>query len=537
MESYDGNRGNCCCNSSKWILVAIIGIAAGVFLSGIRKDLPYSHEIDENIYVDLAVKMVSTGDMNPRWFGNPGSTVIYPLVFLFKLWTAGEYGGGLIGANPIIVHAYAADQTEYYILGRMLTVLYALLSILMTYLVGKRLFGERVALIGAFFSTISPLIVYYGQVVRTDLAGTFFTMLSLWLILRIYDAPSTKNQVLAGLAIGSAIATRYFMVILCPALVAVDVMLFRMRRGESNAGKVNLRSMAAGLLAVPISFVLWSPFFVLDLPRAIRSIIYEARPSHFGHDGLSFFGNLAWYLTKSIPANLTLPIAILTVAGLVLVFLRRRPEQLLIVSFAVLLLLCTSLSKLHWSRWTIQLFPTMALLAAYALCETLAYLVDRASFVRRRTGAALTVLIVVFSILLVHDLLLFTIGETATSTRILAREWVIRNLPDGAKVAYETYSVNLDATSEYFELFGPTMLAARGSLREFYNAGFEYLVVTSSIYDRFLAQPDRYPCEASFYSTLFEKGYLVKEFKPSDLNRGPTVRIYRIRGPADRTTE
>jgi len=512
-----------------WVLVAIVSVAAGIFLAGIRKDLPYSHESDENIYVERAVFMAASGDLNPHWFGNPGSTVLYPLAALFHTWHAIEYGGAFLSADENIISVFMSDQSQFYLLGRLLTVCYALLSVLVTYLVGRRLFGERVALLGTWFSVLSPLLVYYAQVVRTDLAGSFFGMLSLWLMLRLYDEPSAKNQLLAGLSIGFSVGTRYFMITLVPILIAIDILIVRQSRSDLDRPSLSGRAITLGLLAVLLGFMVCTPFFVLDVPTALRSLVSEARPRHLGADGLSPAENLTWYLTNAIPASISLPVALLAAIGVLLVLIRRRAEQLLVLGFVVVFVLSTSLSRLHWNRWMIQIFPILCLLAAETLCGTSSWLSRLFRLGPKYQHVPLCVLIALVSVLPLHDLLLYEISQTATTTRILAREWIIKNLPPETKVAYEPFSVPLSGADML--VFGPKMLAARRSLLDYYRSGYRYLVVSSGIYDRFFAESKRYSREVAFYKTLFANGHLVRELNPSLIRGGPIIRIYKLEGP------
>lgn len=529
MESLNSTESKCAEATSKWILLAIIGVAAGVFLAGIRKDLPYSHEVDESIYVDRAIRIAASGDLNPHWFGNPGSTVFYPLAALFHAWHAIEYGNGPLGPEEDIVSAYRSDQSQFYLLGRLLTVCYALLATLMTYFVGRRLFGERVALLGAGLSILSPLVVYHAQVVRTDHAASFFGLLCLWLTLRLYDRPSAKNQLLTGLSIGCSVATRYFMVTLVPILIATDILIVHQRRRNPDRPSCSWRAMAIGLLAAPLGFLAWTPFFILDLPTAMKNIAVEARPVHVGADGLSPAGNLAWYLSEAIPSSISRPLAILAAVGALLVVFRHRPGQLLVLGFLAVFVLSTSLSYLHWRRWMIQILPILFLFAAHALFEAIPMLTSLLRLKPKMQTLLLCLLIALASALPLYDLLLYEVAETAIGTRVLAREWITRNLPPGTKVAFDAFSVPFGGTD--LVVLGPTLLVTRGTLAEYYNAGYRYFVVSSSCYNMFLAEPRRYQKQAAFYMTLFERGHLVKELGPSRLRRGPIIRIYRLGEP------
>ncbi|MCC7133767.1 MAG: hypothetical protein IT352_14000, partial [Gemmatimonadales bacterium] len=51
--------------------LTLLGIALAVLalhLPGVRRDLPYVHESDENQVVERAANVASTGDLNPHWF-------------------------------------------------------------------------------------------------------------------------------------------------------------------------------------------------------------------------------------------------------------------------------------------------------------------------------------------------------------------------------------------------------------------------------------------------------------------------------------
>lgn len=55
-------------------------------VGGIRKNLPYTAEANEGTFVSLAMHIAASGNLNPGWFGHPGSTVIYPLAGMYHTW-------------------------------------------------------------------------------------------------------------------------------------------------------------------------------------------------------------------------------------------------------------------------------------------------------------------------------------------------------------------------------------------------------------------------------------------------------------------
>jgi len=204
--------------------------------------------------------------------------------------------------------------------------------------------------------------VHYGRIARSDSAAWFFALLSLLLILRLLDHPTIRNHLLAGLSIGVGISARYFIATLLPVLVAAGVIAIR--RGVPGA---SFRRVGTAVGAAVVTFLLTTPFFLLDWATARRSLEVEWGP-HPGHDGFSRLGNLRWYLGNAIPNTITWPVAILAVAGIVLVLVRRRnARQLLLLAAAAVFVVVISASDLHWERWPLPMLPLVTLFAAYAL--------------------------------------------------------------------------------------------------------------------------------------------------------------------------
>jgi hypothetical protein len=508
-----------------WSLIGIVGIAFAFHVGGIRKNLPYTAESDEGIFVSLAMHIAASGNLNPGWFGNPGSTVIYPLAGMYHIWYALTHGGMLTQPNPDLLTTFWATPAEFYMLGRFLTIAYSVLSVPLTYRIGQQVFGKHIGLIGAWFLALSLLPVSYAQVVRTDSAATFFTVLSLWLCLRLYECPTIKNQIWAGGAIGLSIASRYFCVALIPVLIGTNL-LIAWRHFSKASRKFNWAGIAVGLVALVVTFALSTPYFFLDFATARANLSTEARSTHLGADGLSPWENAIWYLSEAIPLSMTWPLAILAALGAILIVWKHRPRQVLLFWFSAIFLTGISLSPLHWHRWIIQILPLLALFAAYAVDTIFTFLSTRVCLSQSAQTILQASIVLLVSVWPAFQLTVHDIRAASPSTRVLARDWVIRNLPSGSQIAQEWYTVPLAGTD--FVILQLVSLTERPSLDAYRADGYPYLVASSSMYDRFLAEPDRYPSEIAFYQTLFAEGELLRQFEPSLVRGGPVILIYKI---------
>jgi len=503
-----------------WLpLGCIILVAFGVLAAGVKRDLPFTPEIDEPQFVHRALNIAATADLNPHWFGNPGSTLLYPLAGIYRVQHAA------VGDDAGLRAAFKSDPEDFYLMGRFLVIFYAVAAIPFVYMVGRRAFGGRVALIGAALSALYPLAVSHAQMVRSDSAAMFFGVLALWLCLRVYDRPTVPNQLWAGLAIGLAISTRYFMVALLPVLLAANILALRRDVAQGRAIVAASLAAGAGLVMVAVTFAATTPFFFLDFKAAWASVSNEARGTHLGHDGLSPPENTLWYLRVAIPSVITWPQAALMAVGVGLVLLRRRPEQLLLLGFAVIFLAGISMSGLHWKRWIIPMLPVLALLVAYAIAEVTGWLGGRlrASMVPQLAVVLAAVAVAAWP---GYQVVLQDIRHARDSTRILAREWILENIPAGSRLAEEWYTAPSLGGSQ-LDVYTTQYLDER-SLDEYRQEGYQYLVVSSSIYGRYFAERERYPETVAFYREVFAEANLLQRFVPSSTRGGPEIRIYGL---------
>jgi hypothetical protein len=354
--------------------------------------------------------------------------------------------------------------------------------------------------------------------VRTDTAALCFGTLALWLSFQALDRPTLGRHALAGLAIGLAIASRYFMVALLSAPLLCSVVLLWRARREGGAVQVVAGATVTVLMAM-VGFFAATPYFLLDFATAQASLQYEARSSHPGADGLSFTGNLWWYLREAFPTNLTPLVALAALGGIVLVLRQRRVEPLVLLGVTVVFMIGLCLSPLHWHRWTIQILPICALFAVVAVMRL-------AAIAGKWQKPAAVVLIALLCAWPLAQTTLASIRLAQGSTRILARTWLIENLPAGSRVVQEAYGPPLAGTA--LEVQDVGVLGNRASPDQYASEGFDYAIASSGMYWRFEKYPERYPEQAGFYQALFAQGQLVHEFAPSLLRGGPTIRVYAL---------
>jgi hypothetical protein len=318
------------------------------------------------------------------------------------------------------------------------------------------------------------------------------------------------------------VASRYFLVTLTPVLLAAQLAGLAARRALAWSA---WPLVAAGLLAIPAAFIATSPYFLLDLAVVQRDLRSQNMTTHLGADGLSFAGNLAYYVRDGVPALLSTPLALLAGAGALLALRRGHPSAWLLVLTVAAYVVGIALSPLHWARWLIAVLPVLSVLAAAPVVLA----------ARRIPGGLLqplaaTIALAVLSAGPLSAMVRSNVQLAHPSTRIQAREWILANLPPGARIAQEWYTAPLAGSG--FAV-SESMSLARGKTLDWYRSnGVRYLVTSDAIAGRFLMEPERYSRELEFYGALVREGRLLQEFAPSRARGGPRIGIYELPAPA-----
>ncbi len=500
----------------KILLIILTGLFFALSLVGIGQDLPYAPHIDEIHFITSAHRIARTGNLNPFWFGNPGSTVIYPLAFLMKL-------------GDFLDLRLAAGWQNQYLLGRAVSVGYAVLSLPLLYLLAKRLFGaETRALIAVSLYVFYPLVIRHSQLTRTDSAATFWGLFALNLFAVMIKSPTIKNYLLTALAVGLAISSRYFMVALIP-LFFIYPFLDKIRRGNP-AGYAWRRSLFGASAAV-LSFVVTTPYFLLDFQRVLISLNIEARSIHPGADGLTKAGNLIWYISEALPDAITsLQFAFLVIGALLI--LVRKDRTLIAVLYSVIFFLIISAHPLHWRRWLIPLLPIVSLIVAHGYV-TIVQLVTKNAFVLS-LGVAMLLYLPVTSTIRT------TLYNARPTTRVRATRWVLKNVPAGSRIATEVYTGGLVTENFYhygeflpeFTLNGYTVLQtdtlADEPLEFYLSQGYRYFMINASR-QRSRQTENSNVLDNSTHQSLQQQGRLLKTVSSAG-RRGDDIAIYLAPG-------
>ncbi|MGD2145183.1 MAG: glycosyltransferase family 39 protein [Anaerolineae bacterium] len=524
--------------------VAIVGLLLRLW--GIGFGLPRLYDPDEWHWVGRALRMLHDHDPNPHWFGHPGTTIMYILCMIYVAEFCAGLAVGSYSSAAEFEALYFRDPTLFYLSGRILIVLFGTATILAVYLLARRLGGRATGLLAATVLALSPVHVLYSRLVRGDIVIGLLLLVSLWFCLNVLEDRRWRDYLAAGFVTGLAVATKY-----TAAIYIAPILLSHLEvtRWKLHDLRKHTRLLGSGVACLAGAFV-GSPFLLLDFQTALSDIAYEAQARHLGGIGEGYLRDLLWYLVGPMPSALSGLGVLLAGLGILSSLSSGRRVDRVVASTPVFFMLFISCHSLRWERWIIPAIPLLCIPLAHAIRLAARWAGQRLA---RAISPWLSVgLLALVAVPLLRADVAQAQALTGPDTRTLAGEWMLANLPPGSRVLMESGTPQLP--KDVFAFFSVSrdgalapmdpqhedhaLFRAGGSIGRLQDEGLlaeqmiQY-VVMSSIYDRYVANSERYPEEVAVYERIAENARLIYELPGHTVEStypigGPRLRIYEI---------
>jgi len=413
----------------------IIFLALILRLVGINHGLPdinrFFWETDEAATINIAMGMGS-GDFNPYSFNKPSLTYYLTFICYAVFYLAARLFNLFSSPFDFAIY-YFKDTFWFYIIARALSLVFGLLTIYMTYRVGKRAFGEKTGLLAAALLTIIPLHITYSRLALPDIQALLFMLLAVYFIIPLLERDATKDYILAGLFAGLAATTKYHFGLIW--LLVPGVFIYNLTKGKNN-----VKGILSSCLFFGIGFVLGTPFSVIDFPRFLSGLTALKAAKNIA---VPFIPN--WWIEHIRQLwdyrNLGAVLLILSLLALGYAIFKRSKAALLLVVSVFIFYSFFSFPTIAWSpvHYLLPLMPFLAILVSFFILSQL----------KQRHALYISLAIIFIPVLL------FDITNSATlsrrDTKYYARQWIEKNIPKGSKLLTEClYGPQLTLTGDSY---------------------------------------------------------------------------------------
>ncbi|MFN2138377.1 MAG: DUF2298 domain-containing protein [Candidatus Promineifilaceae bacterium] len=489
-------------------LVVVLLLAAFLRFSGLNWDGSYHLHPDERFLTIVSSSLqavsspldylkTSTSTLNPY---NIGQTFYvygnFPMTVTRYAAEAANSVCRLLGeqAQTFCTSNYTAyDGIQ--LLGRFLSGLLDLLSILFTFLIGRRLYDWRVGLLGALLLAIAVMPIQQSHFFTMDNWAAGITTMTLYAAVRaatLGDASRAWHArwyVLFGVGLGLATASRVNIAPLA-AMIAVAALLWLLRRNDIQVPNLdNLRGLPRAdinhailgvALAAIVSIAVFrvaQPYAFSDAELAREQVFAEtglepgfletAIRSVIGFNGMwlanmeeiqrlqspeaSFPPALQWtdrapilfplanmvLYGMGLTAGITAVIGVLWALWRMVRFLPDWMNHAIPVIWSLGYFLFMGTRWVKSIRYFLPIYPTMLIMAAWALFTIwdTARGAETRRGLKRAAAVALMLVAVVPSFVWAYT---FSGIYQQPVTRIAASQWIFENVPSGATLLYDT---------------------------------------------------------------------------------------------------
>lgn len=489
-----------------WLIpIAIYLVASIVRVIGLKFSFPLLTHHDEKFIIDPLIEMSRNHTLDSGRYAK-GNQFLYSVLF-----------GYLNLLSKILFHknfgwAYADDPLFFYFHARLVIAFFGSLIPVIAWKIGRLFKGVNFSIAAAFLTCFYPPYIIHSHYITADVLSTVFSLAVIMFCLIYLQKKKALWLVFACITVAINTVEKY------PGVLSYGIVLVTLginAFSQQNRSKQKMwRDFFGGILItliiVLLSMFLFAPhlFFKLNLVREALTI--EARSTHLGADNLSWFGNMLYYLDVFTNAAGWI-VAVFAVAGVIFTIVSKQPGMLLLF-FGMGYWVALSKLGLHWERWSLPMMITPLLLAALGLTKLWDFVKQK-----RVVKSLVIIFIGVFGVIYMLNGLTSSVLLTWHDSRVIALEFMEKN-----KITEE------NSISEGYTPFLPRTVKTIFDFNLNDPGQTDFVILSSSMYGRFEAEPDRYTQENAYYAGLRAKASLIAEFESSSKPQNPIEQLVTV---------
>lgn len=441
--------------STKIILIGIIFLAGVLRFYNLVWDQGYHLHPDERAII-LAVEHLQYPHTLTEFFSiNSGWNPHFFAYGSFPFYLLKIISSGLSIFDPAF-----AKYDLLGVVGRFISGISDLITLLFLFKIGKKLFSSSVGFFAAFLYAVSVLPIQLSHFYAVDTILTCLITIILYQLLLFYEKPELKRAVIIGFVFGLSLATKISAVVLVSAIGAALIADFGLiflhaphkpRHWLPHLPHLikHLATYALLMAIVAIAtFIFFEPYALIDFTNFWKQTQQQSAMTHDAFTfpyTLQYVGKIPyWYELKNIFLfGLGPLLATFSFIGVFYVMYlagrrdktgRWAKELILIVFFLTYVAVVGSFA-IGFMRYMLPVYPMLSLFAAVVINKLFA----SAEIHGRLKNILIAYLVVGFLIWPLSFMHIYTMKNT----RVTASKWITTHVPAGSTIALEHWDDTL----------------------------------------------------------------------------------------------
>ena len=259
--------------------------------------------------------------------------------------------------------------------GRLVAVTFSLLSVVVVFLIGRRMFGSKTGILSSVLFGIMPGIVWLSRMAMIETMLIFVFSLSMFFFFRWLQTSSERDRILSIVALAVGVIVKYQVIVVAPIVMLIGAFLWKREFVKTQISSfmkfkfllIAVVSIVIGLVALYelyASGLLETLIYSIQVGTTERSIYSMRFPVP-----LFYFIEMVWPYSNMHPISPLLYILSLFGLGL-FAFSRKAEDKFLLLWFVIVYLVFTAIPNRDW-RYVTLLFPVMAIAASNFIIKSL----------------------------------------------------------------------------------------------------------------------------------------------------------------------
>ncbi len=293
----------------------------------------------------------------------------YRDMYLAKVLMQGQYsyfGDAFYKHPPLYMMAVAASSFVFGYgedAGLIVSILFALGSLFVTYIFVSQAVNKKVALASIAILAFNPSFAKFARDLRFEIATGFFFILSVYLFWKYFETRKRSFLLFTSVSIGLGLLTKSFIFFLYPAFIVFGLLMVKKGKYSFKSGLIDIATV------VVVSLLIYSPWLIYTN--------INHGPSQIAAQWEEFTGHLSWapdyvsppyyYYFLQLHVLMTIPIFLFVVLGIYSAYKKSNTSLILLASWILIYLFLVSSIGWKENRFLLNLVSGLSVFAAIGM--------------------------------------------------------------------------------------------------------------------------------------------------------------------------